>query len=143
MATVIRKPWGREILYALGPGYAGKIIIVERGRRLSLQYHERKHETIHVLEGRLVLRIEDRERVLKAGSGAVIPPGTVHRFEARFGRVTVLEVSTPELSDVVRLEDDFDRVGVPAERVYEKVVEGRKAGNCGRAKHLRRVRRKK
>ncbi|MBI5882401.1 MAG: cupin domain-containing protein [Elusimicrobia bacterium] len=116
MVTVIRKPWGREILYALGPGYAGKIIVVEKGRRLSLQYHARKHETIYVLEGRLVLRLGRRERVLGPGKGAVIPPKTVHRFEARFGRVRVLEVSTPELKDVVRLEDDYHRADGKAGR---------------------------
>lgn len=111
MVTVIRKPWGREIVYARHPKYAGKIIIVERGRRLSLQYHRKKHETIYVLEGRFVLRLGGRERVLKAGAAVSIPPRKVHRFEARFGRVTILEASTSELEDVVRLEDDFGRAG--------------------------------
>ncbi|MBI4678332.1 MAG: cupin domain-containing protein [Elusimicrobia bacterium] len=107
--SVIKKPWGREILYARHPRYAGKVIVVNGGHRLSLQYHVEKHETIFVLDGRLVLRLGERSRVLKAGMAAAIPPRTVHRFEARFGRVTVLEASTPELDDVVRLEDDYGR----------------------------------
>ncbi|MBI5625116.1 MAG: cupin domain-containing protein [Elusimicrobia bacterium] len=117
MASTIKKPWGREVLYARGPGYAGKIITVEKGRRLSLQYHVRKHETIYVLQGRFVLRLGGRERVLAAGASAVIPPRTVHRFDARFGRVVLLEASTPELTDVVRLEDDYGRATkAPARR---------------------------
>ena len=111
-AKTIKKPWGHELLFALVPKkYAGKLLVIERGRRLSLQLHRRKHESLYVLKGRLTLRLGDRTRVAGPGSAFEVAPGTVHRFEARHGRVTLLEVSTTELDDVVRLQDDYGRTG--------------------------------
>lgn len=107
----VDKPWGHEIWWAQAPAYVGKLIVIEKSKRLSLQYHKKKHETIYVLRGRLRLRLGPRSRLLAAGAAATIPPKTVHRFEAPFGRVTLLEVSTPEVWDVVRLQDDYGRSG--------------------------------
>lgn len=108
---VVDKPWGRELLFARTRRYAGKLLIIEKGRRLSLQYHRRKHESLFVLRGKLTLRLGRAMRLARPGEAFVVPPGTVHRFEARHGRVTLVEVSTPELEDVVRLSDDYGRTG--------------------------------
>lgn len=108
---VVKKPWGREMLFARAPKYAGKLLVIEKGRRLSLQYHRRKHESLFVLRGKLTLRLGRATHTAGPGVAFAIPPGTVHRFEARHGRVTLLEVSTPELDDVVRLSDDYGRTG--------------------------------
>ncbi|MBI4371804.1 MAG: cupin domain-containing protein [Elusimicrobia bacterium] len=107
--AVVAKPWGRELIFARAPRYAGKLLVIEKGRRLSLQLHRRKHETIYVLRGRLAIRLGTRRVVAGPGRAFAIPPGTVHRFEAPRGRVTLVEVSTPELDDVVRLQDDYGR----------------------------------
>lgn len=114
----VSKPWGHELIWALTDHYVGKVLVIEAGKRLSLQYHERKDEWIHVLEGRLRLLLEDgsgvdRSRELRAGDGAHVPPGRRHRFEA-IERCQLIEVSTPELDDVVRLADDFGREGTNA-----------------------------
>ena len=87
----------------------GKILIINKGHRLSKQYHKVKHETIYVLKGRLSLELNGRKRLAGPGSAFPIPPRAVHRFAAPDGRVTLLEVSTPELWDVVRLSDDYGR----------------------------------
>jgi mannose-6-phosphate isomerase-like protein (cupin superfamily) len=108
-AKTVRKPWGREIVFARNRSYAGKILVIEKGHRLSLQYHKVKRETLYLLEGRLHVELGHRLRVVKPGAVIDVPPGTVHRFHARTGRVTLVEVSTPELSDIVRLADDYGR----------------------------------
>lgn len=108
---VVKKPWGREMIFALTRQYAGKILVIEKGRRLSLQYHRRKHESLFVLKGKLTLRLGRAARLAGPGEAFDVSPGTVHRFEARHGRVTLVEVSTPELDDVVRLSDDYGRTG--------------------------------
>lgn len=105
----VPKPWGHEIWYAQGPGYVGKILVIEKGHRLSLQYHKKKHETIYVLRGRLLLELNGRKSVQKPGAACPIPPKAVHRFAAPYGRVTLLEASSPQIWDVVRLEDDYRR----------------------------------
>ncbi|OGR94078.1 MAG: hypothetical protein A2V88_14470 [Elusimicrobia bacterium RBG_16_66_12] len=99
------------MIFARAPKYAGKLLIIEKSRRLSLQYHRRKHESLFVLKGKLTLRLGRSTRLARSGDAFEVPPGTVHRFEARHGRVTLLEVSTPELDDVVRLSDDYGRTG--------------------------------
>ena len=113
-ALVTVKPWGWEKLWAHADKYVGKILHINPGHRLSLQYHETKDETIHVLSGILMLYATkfQIEHTLTAGMSLRIPPGHVHRFEAlpNGEPVVLLEVSTPELDDVVRLEDDYDRV---------------------------------
>ncbi len=106
------KPWGHELLIALVPKkYAGKLLVIDNGGRLSLQYHRRKHESLFVLKGKLTLLLGKRTRVAGPGSAFTVTPGTVHRFQARHGRVTLIEVSTTELDDVVRLKDDYGRSG--------------------------------
>ena len=107
----IKKPWGHELLFARHARYAGKLLVIEKGRRLSLQYHRRKHESIYVLEGRLRLTLGRATRVAGPGTAFMVPPGRTHRFAAPTGRVTLVEVSTPELDDVVRLQDDYGRTG--------------------------------
>jgi mannose-6-phosphate isomerase len=111
----VEKPWGHELIWALTDRYCGKILVIETGRRLSLQYHEQKDEAIHVLSGRLRLHLEDDSgtmttRELGAGDSAHVAVGRRHRYEA-IDRVELVEVSTPELDDVVRVEDDFGREG--------------------------------
>jgi len=120
---IIPKPWGREIWYAHQAAYAGKILEVTSGKRLSLQYHERKTETLYLLKGRVKLTYHplgptEVPTATSVGEGAVytwlpgqvlhIPLRTIHRFEALEDSV-LLEVSTSDLTDVVRLQDDFAR----------------------------------
>jgi mannose-6-phosphate isomerase len=114
----IPKPWGHELIWAETDRYAGKILVIETGRRLSLQYHDRKLESIYVLSGRLRLFIEQddgevRSEELRPGDARHIPVGRIHRFEA-IERVELVEVSTPDLDDVIRVEDDFGRQGTSA-----------------------------
>jgi mannose-6-phosphate isomerase-like protein (cupin superfamily) len=114
MIRRVEKPWGYEIIWARTDRYVGKILHIEAGERLSYQYHERKEETLRVAEGRLRL-IFDRgdgrqERVLGPGEVFHVAPGTRHRLIGETD-VDVIEVSTPELDDVVRLEDAYGREG--------------------------------
>jgi mannose-6-phosphate isomerase len=114
----VPKPWGEEWIWTLTDRYCGKVITIETGRRLSLQYHERKDEAILVTKGRLLLLLEndrgqDELRELGPGDSAHVPVGRRHRYEA-IERVELVEVSTPELDDVVRLQDDFGREGTSA-----------------------------
>jgi mannose-6-phosphate isomerase len=109
----VDKPWGHEEIWAETERYAGKFLVIRDGQMLSRQFHERKDESICVLDGVLDLEIgrDDAIEIVKMGPGAAyrISPGTVHRFCAREGDVRLVEVSTPELSDVVRLEDMYNR----------------------------------
>lgn len=107
------KPWGYELLYALTPKYAGKVIFVKKGHRLSLQYHEKKDESMYIYQGKVLMEVEDADGKLRSmemepGKIIHIPPKTRHRLEA-IEDATFLEVSTPELDDVVRLADDYGR----------------------------------
>lgn len=109
------KPWGYELLIALTPHYAGKILHVTAGHALSLQYHREKDETIYLHEGEAVLHTQDgtgevTRLVMKPGEGYHIPPGTIHRLEA-VADCDFFEVSTTQLDDVVRLEDRYGRSG--------------------------------
>ena len=112
---VVAKPWGEERVFAECSRYAGKIIVVRAGQTLSYQYHVRKEETLHVLEGTLGLETEvEGKRVklsLSPGETFHVLPGTRHRMFAGAADCTVVEVSTPELDDVVRLEDRYGREG--------------------------------
>lgn len=109
-ARRIAKPWGHEFLFALEPRkYAGKLLVINKGKRLSLQFHRRKLESLFVLKGRLTLTLGKKKVTAAAGSTFTVPVGTVHRFEAKHGRVTLIEVSTTELDDVIRLQDDYGR----------------------------------
>jgi mannose-6-phosphate isomerase len=114
----VDKPWGNELIWGWTHRYVGKIITIEAGKRLSLQYHERKDEWIHVIDGRLSLTLEGDDgtvetRELGPGEGAHVATGRVHRYEA-IETCRLIEVSTPELDDVVRLEDDYGREGTKA-----------------------------
>jgi len=107
----VDKPWGYEIRWAVNEKYLGKILHISRGRRLSKQYHNIKDETIYVQSGVLQLEIGDSEIIyLKEGESYRIKPKTIHRFAAPVDcSVNLIEVSTPEIDDVVRLEDDYNR----------------------------------
>jgi mannose-6-phosphate isomerase-like protein (cupin superfamily) len=113
----VPKPWGYELIFARTDRYVGKILHVNRGESLSLQYHEMKDETLYVVEGELRLTIEfegdRRELVLRKGEAFHIPPRLIHRMEAIVD-TDVAEVSTPELEDVIRLEDRYGRTGTNA-----------------------------
>lgn len=110
---VVSKPWGKEEIWAETPKYVGKYLYISPGHRLSRQYHEKKEETIRVLSGELLLEIGAGENVtqmrLLPGEIYHVTPLTVHRFCATVSEVVLVEVSTPELDDVVRLQDDYTR----------------------------------
>ena len=115
----VDKPWGYEIRWAINDKYLGKILHINAGHRLSKQYHKHKDETIYVLDGSLLFEIGPHHEVqqvenplrevLQKGSNRRIMPGIIHRYCADIGDVTLIEVSTPEIDDVVRLEDDYNR----------------------------------
>lgn len=109
----VEKPWGREIWVAHTDRYALKIIEIRQGTRSSLQYHVHKHEHIYLEAGLLELEWEnDRGEMelhtLRPGDVIEVKPGRKHRATA-VEEVRLLEVSTPELDDVVRVEDDYRR----------------------------------
>jgi mannose-6-phosphate isomerase len=110
----VDKPWGYETIWAETSRYVGKIIHIRAGQRLSRQYHEVKEETLLVQTGEMILEIGPADRVeerrMKAGDTYHVVPGTIHRMIATTD-VDVIEVSTPELTDVVRLEDAYGREG--------------------------------
>jgi mannose-6-phosphate isomerase len=109
----VEKPWGYELIWARTDRYVGKILHVKAGHVLSLQYHNFKDETMHVLAGELILRTRPGDalisRRLKAGETVHIPAKLVHQIEAVVD-TDVLEASTPELDDLVRLEDRYGRI---------------------------------
>lgn len=105
---IVDKPWGREVWYAHTDRYAGKVLEVEAGHALSLQKHRVKHETLFLQAGRMTFTLGDERFEWQPGEAIEIPPDTVHRMEALEDSV-ILEVSTPELDDVVRLEDRYGR----------------------------------
>ena len=107
---IVEKPWGREVWYAHEDRYAGKILEVTRGHALSLQKHERKQETIYLYQGRLRYHLNGLDFEMEPGECLTVHPGDVHRVEALEDSI-ILEVSTPELDDVVRLEDRYGRAG--------------------------------
>jgi oxalate decarboxylase/phosphoglucose isomerase-like protein (cupin superfamily) len=114
----VEKPWGYEIRWAVTERYAGKIIHIDRGHQLSLQYHVQKEESIHVLSGVMDLLLESNSgdvatHRLTTGMSAHIRPGRKHRFIA-VEDTDLLEVSSPEIDDVVRLEDSYGRAGTSA-----------------------------
>ena len=109
----VEKPWGYELVYALTDRYCGKILFVRKDEQLSLQFHREKDEVVYVHEGRIEMEIGDPGgpldiEVVGPGHSFHLAPGTVHRWRALEDSV-VLEVSTPEVDDVVRLEDRYGR----------------------------------
>jgi mannose-6-phosphate isomerase-like protein (cupin superfamily) len=117
--THVAKPWGHETIWARSERYVGKILHINAGHELSVQYHNRKDETIHLLSGQIVYRVQNkRDNVLddvelKVGESFRITPGTIHQMVA-LTDCDVLEVSTPEIDDVVRLSDKYGREGTTA-----------------------------
>lgn len=105
----IEKPWGYEIIWAQTDKYVGKILHINKSHRLSLQYHKEKDESIRILTGVLTLEVNGSFVVMQPGDNYHIIPNTIHRMSAEYEDVEVLEVSTPELEDVVRIEDDYKR----------------------------------
>jgi mannose-6-phosphate isomerase len=112
----IEKPWGHELVWAEGQGYAGKVLFVKAGESLSLQFHREKDESWLIHSGRAKVELGSvgdavlREEVVGPGAAFRLRPGTVHRITA-IDDTTILEVSTPHLEDVVRLEDRYGRAG--------------------------------
>jgi len=109
----VAKPWGYEVHWAVTDRYVGKLLHIEAGHLLSLQYHERKDESIYVLRGRMIFRYRNEQgelvdREMIAGEAQHVPTGLVHQFEA-LEHTDVLEASTPHLDDVVRLQDRYGR----------------------------------
>jgi quercetin dioxygenase-like cupin family protein len=109
----VEKPWGHELIWARTDRYVGKILHVEAGHVLSLQYHNLKDESIYVLTGEIILRLQQGdtliERRLTEGEAVHIHPKVVHQFEA-VATSDLLEASTPEIDDVVRLKDRYGRL---------------------------------
>ena len=112
----VEKPWGHELIWALSESYCGKVLFVKAGAALSLQFHNEKDESWLVQSGRAKLELGEvgqavlNEEVISAGAAFRYRPGTVHRITA-IEDTTILEVSTPHLDDVVRLEDRYGREG--------------------------------
>jgi mannose-6-phosphate isomerase len=112
----VEKPWGYELIWSKTDRYAGKILFVKAGEALSLQFHNVKDEAWYILSGRAELELGApgegllNSEVVAAGAAFHFPPGTVHRVTA-VEDTTIFEVSTPELEDVVRLEDRYGRKG--------------------------------
>ena len=115
----VEKPWGHEIIWAVADDYVGKTLFVRAGQSLSLQFHNEKDESWYVQSGRAQLELGDvgqgilNTEVIVAGACFRFRPGTVHRVTA-LEDTTILEVSTPHLDDVVRLEDKYGREGTSA-----------------------------
>lgn len=106
---IVVKPWGYELIWANTPTYIGKILHVNEGQSLSLQYHKEKDETLFVLTGTVALYVEDEKYLLKEGQGYRILPGVKHKLVA-IETSRVIEASTAHMNDVVRLQDDYGRV---------------------------------
>ena len=110
--TRVEKPWGYELHWAKTERYVGKLIHVNKGQALSLQYHNVKDETIYLWSGRILFEIEIGgelvQRDMLPGEAVHITPKTVHRMTA-IEDSDIFEVSTPELDDVVRLQDNYGR----------------------------------
>lgn len=113
----VEKPWGHELIWAHTERYVGKILHIKAGHALSVQYHERKDEVIHLLRGTMIYRIQEngelRDVALREGQSFRNQPGTIHQMEA-VTDCDVLEASTPDLDDVVRLSDRYGREGTSA-----------------------------
>ena len=106
--ALVEKPWGREEWLAVGERMALKRIVVHAGKRLSLQLHQRKEEAWLLVRGRARVRFGEIEGEMTPGEVLHVPPNTVHRIEA-LEDIELIEASTAELTDVVRLEDDYGR----------------------------------
>ncbi|MFH0977707.1 MAG: cupin domain-containing protein [Candidatus Woesearchaeota archaeon] len=116
-SKIVDKPWGRELWLEVNPFYVLKILEVKKGCAFSLQYHREKHETWYFLEGSAEVVHGDSSIIATKGRIIVVPPHTIHRITAKeFTRF--VEVSTPQLTDVVRLADDYGR---PSEDLADSI----------------------
>ena len=112
----VEKPWGYELIWAKTDEYVGKVLFVRAGESLSLQFHNEKDESWYILDGRAELELGEagqavtNSEVVARGAAFRFRPGTVHRVRA-VEDTTILEVSTPQLDDIVRLEDSYGREG--------------------------------
>jgi mannose-6-phosphate isomerase len=112
----VKKPWGHELIWALTDSYCGKVLFIRAGESLSLQFHRQKDEAWFIQGGRARLELGSEnegvlvDEIIVAGSAFHYPPGTMHRVTA-LEDTTILEVSTPHLDDVVRLDDAYGRQG--------------------------------
>ena len=115
--VVVPKPWGHETIWAHTDRYVGKILHIKAGHALSVQYHNRKDETVYLLSGRIIYRVKGEDGLqdvqLTIGEAFRVSPGTIHQMEA-VTDCDVLETSTPDLDDVVRLSDRYGREGTSA-----------------------------
>ncbi len=118
--TRVPKPWGHETIWAHSERYVGKILHITAGHELSVQYHNRKDETVYLLSGEIIYRVQKDgnddvldDVKLKIGESFRITPGTIHQMVA-VTDCDVLEVSTPEVDDIVRLSDKYGREGTTA-----------------------------
>jgi mannose-6-phosphate isomerase len=113
----VQKPWGHETIWAHTDRYVGKILHINAGHALSVQYHNEKDETVHLLSGELIYRVQTGDKLedvkLSRGQSFRICPRTVHQMEA-ITDCDILEASTSELDDVVRLQDRYGREGTSA-----------------------------
>jgi mannose-6-phosphate isomerase-like protein (cupin superfamily) len=111
--NVIEKPWGQEEIIEVNDKFMVKKLTMRAGHRCSLQYHEMKKETVYVLSGELGITMgcdmnSLKTRIFKEGEAVTIDPGIIHRMKAERDSV-YLEASTPEMDDVIRLNDDYSR----------------------------------
>ena len=116
----VEKPWGHEVIFAATERFAGKLLEIRAGERLSLHFHREKHEMLYVLQGAVRLFVEEAvsgpapapmaSYAIETGEAFELPPGTVHRIEA-IRDALLVEASSPEVDDVVRLADDYGRAG--------------------------------
>jgi mannose-6-phosphate isomerase-like protein (cupin superfamily) len=110
---IIKKPWGHECLLEINKKFMFKRLFMKKNHRCSLQYHNQKIESVYVLKGKLRVVIKKNKKIrniiLKANDNILIKKKTIHRMEA-ISNCTYLEASTPDIKDVVRLEDDYSRV---------------------------------
>ena len=115
--VIVPKPWGHEVIWARTDRYVGKLLHIKAGHALSVQYHNRKDETIHLLSGEMIYRVMDGDELrdvgLRVGESFRNLPRTVHQMEA-VTDCDVLEASTRDLDDVVRLSDRYGREGTSA-----------------------------
>ena len=115
--VIVKKPWGHEVIWAHTDRYVGKVLHINAGHELSVQYHNRKDETVYLLSGEMIYRVQQGDELcdvqLKQGQSYRITPGTIHQMVA-VTDCDVLEASTPDLDDVVRLTDKYGRAGTSA-----------------------------
>ena len=104
----IMKPWGYEIIIAHTDRYAGKILHIKAGEETSLHYHAKKKETIYLYKGAIKVETKNKTEILKTGGSIEILPGALHREKAII-ESELIEVSTPEINDIVRVEDKYGR----------------------------------